>query len=195
MSVGAATNIAHALKKYPALSQEAAGIIYMGGDIDVPGNATPAAEMNWYYDPDAVKLCLAANWKKQLIIPDDLSRHIRLTQAFYDRLAVSNTNPITRFILPGKKTFTEDSANYVWDVLVPVIFLKPGIITDLQERYITVDSTPGINSGRAVSWTQHEHNDMKTGRGFPDGVRKADIVRGIDAPAFWDFYVEMLTMK
>lgn len=83
----------------------------------------------------------------------------------------------------------------MWDVLVPVIFLKPEIITDLQERYITVDNTPGINSGRAVTWQQNANNDMKTGRGFPEGVRKADIVMGIDAPAFWDFYIEMLTMK
>ena len=195
MTIGAATNIAHALKKYPALAQEAAGIIYMGGDIDVPGNATAAAEMNWYYDPDTVKLCLAAGWKKQLIIPDDLSRSIRLTQAFYDRLAKVNTNAITKLILSGNNTFTEDSAQYVWDVLVPVIFLKPEIVTDLQERYITVDERPGINSGRAVSWSQHRHNDMKTGRGFPEGVRKADIVMKIDAPAFWDFYIEMLALK
>lgn len=195
MSVGAATNIAHALKKYPALAEEAAGIIYMGGDIDVHGNATASAEMNWYYDPDAIKLCLAANWKKQTVVPDDLSRHVRITQAFYDRLAENNTNAITRLILSGNKTFTSDDANYVWDVLVPVIFLKPEIITDLQERYITVDNTPGINSGRAVTWQQNANNDMKTGRGFPEGVRKADIVMNIDAPAFWDFYIEMLTMK
>ena len=52
MTVGAATNIALALKKYPALAEHAAGIIYMGGDIDSPGQATQAAEFNFYYDPD-----------------------------------------------------------------------------------------------------------------------------------------------
>ena len=195
MSIGAATNIAHALKKYPELVEDAAEIIYMGGDIDVPGNATAAAEMNWYYDPDAIKLCLSAGWKKQTIVPDDLSRHIRLTQAFYDRLAENNTNAITRLILSGTRTFTADDTNYVWDVLLPVMFLKPEIITDLQERYITVDNTPGINSGRAVSWKQNANNDMKSGKGFPEGVRKADIVMGIDTAAFWDFYIDMLSMK
>ena len=76
MTIEAAANIALALKKYPALSEEAKGMIYMGGDIDIPCNATPAAEMNWYYDPDAIKLCLSANWKSQLIVPDDLAHHI-----------------------------------------------------------------------------------------------------------------------
>jgi len=32
----------------------------MGGDIDIPGNATPAAAMNWYYDPESIQLCPAA---------------------------------------------------------------------------------------------------------------------------------------
>ena len=193
MAVGAATNIAYALKKYPALAEEAAGIIYMGGDIDVPGNATPAAEMNWFYDPDAIKLCLSAGWKKQIVVPDDLSRSIHLTKAFYDRIAENDTNAITKLILSNKKTFTASSADYVWDVVVPVIFLKPELITDLQERYITVDNTKGINSGRAVTWKQNLYNDMKTGKGFPEGVMKANIVMAINTSAFWDSYINILT--
>ena len=193
MAVGSATNIALALKKYPALAKEAAEIIYMGGDIDIPGNATPAAEMNWFYDPDAIKLCLSAGWEKQTVVPDDLAQSIHLTKEFYDRLAENNTNSITKLILSNKKTFTNSGADYVWDVVVPVIFLKPELITDLQERYITVDNTPGINSGRVVTWKQNLNNDMKTGKGFPEGIMKADIVMGIDKSAFWDFYISMLT--
>ena len=60
MTVGAATNIALALQKDPTLADDAAGIIYMGGDIDCPGDATPAAELNWYYDPEAIRQCLKA---------------------------------------------------------------------------------------------------------------------------------------
>ena len=192
MAVGSATNIAHALKKYPALAKEARQIIYMGGDIDIPGNATPAAELNWFYDPDAIKLCLAADWRKQIVVPDDLAQSIKLTQEFYDRIADRNNNAVTKFILSGKRTFTGSDSNYVWDVVVPVIFLKPELITDLQERCITVDNTPGINSGRAVTWKQNNYNNMKTGEGFPEGIKKADIVMAVDTKAFWDFYISML---
>ena len=192
MAIEAATNIAHALKKYPSLPEETAGIIYMGGNIDTPGNATPAAEMNWFYDPDAIKICLSAGWKKQIVVPDDLAKSIHITNEFYERLAENNTNAITKLILSGKKTFTAEGSDYVWDVVVPLIFLKPELITDLQERYITVDNTPGINSGRAVTWKQHSYNDMKTGKGFPEGVRKADIVMAINTSEFWDFYISML---
>ena len=89
------------------------------------------------------------------------------------------------------RIITED-ADYVWDVVVPVIFLHPEIITDLQTRYLTVDSRPGLNSGRAVSWEQHMHNNMETGEGMPEGVNKVRLVMQIDEEAFWDTYVEML---
>ena len=195
MAVGGATNIAHALKKYPALAEEAAGIIYMGGDIDIPGNATPAAEINWYYDPDAIKFCLAAKWKSQIVVPDDLARQIIITPAFYERLAEKEPNAITKLILSQERTFTSDSANYVWDVVVPAVFLRPELITDLQERYITVDTTPGINSGRAVTWAQNDHNDMAKGIGFPEGVNRAQIVMRVDNKAFWDFCIGVLSMR
>ena len=193
MSIGAATNIALALQKDPALAEDAAGIIYMGGDIDCPGNATPAAELNWYYDPEAIRQCLAANWKYQLIVPDDLAQQIHLTPAIYERLAAGNQNPITQLILENKRTFDMGEADFVWDVVVPAVFLDPSLMTGTEIRYITVDPTPGIDSGRAVSWAQHWLNNMENGVGFPEGVNKAEIVFAIDEEAFWDLYVNLLS--
>lgn len=193
MAVGAATNIALALQKDPSITEDAAGIIYMGGDIERPGDATPAAEMNWFYDPEAIRQCLAADWKSQLVIPDDLAKQIHLTPAFYERLAAEKQNPITDLILNNQRTFSQEGANYVWDVVVPAVFLHPEFIVTKEERYITVDPTPGYNSGRAVSWPHHEHNNMETGEGFPEGLNKAEIVFSIDEDAFWDFCVEMLS--
>ena len=193
MSVGAATNIAIALQKDPSIVDDAAGIMYMGGDIDRPGNATPAAELNWYYDPEAIRQCLAANWKSQMILPDDLAYQVHLTKSVYERLAEREQNAVTRLILDNKRTFDLEGADYVWDVTVPAVFLKPELITDMQERYITVDPTKGINSGRAVSWGRHLKNNFETGEGFPEGVNKAKIVFAIDEDAFWDFYMDILS--
>ncbi len=195
MTVGAATNIAVALQKDPTLVDDAAGIIYMGGDIDCPGDATPAAELNWYYDPEAIRQCLAADWQSQLVVPDDLAQQIHLTPAIYERLAAANQNPITKLILENQRAFDMGESDYVWDVVVPSVFLKPELMVRTEERYITVDSTPGINSGRAVSWPQHWLNNMETGEGFPEGVNKAVIVFSIDEEAFWDFYVDLLSME
>jgi len=193
MAVGGATNVALALRKDPSIAGKAAGIMYMGGDIDVPGNATPAAEMNWFYDPKAIKECLAADWKNQIVIPDDLARKIYITQKIYDRLAEKRGNAISELILGQERTFNDEGANYVWDVVVPAVFLKPEIVTRMDTRALTVDDRPGVNNGRAVSWQQHQHNDLKTGAGLPEGVKVVQIVMDIDAEAFWDFYVDILT--
>ncbi len=193
MAVGAAINVYKALEKDPTIVDDAAGIIYMGGDIDIPGNATPAAEINWFYDTIAIKKCLAANWKSQIVVPDDLAHKIILTQKIYDRLAEKRGNKVSEFMLTAERTFNDEGANYVWDVVVPAIFMKPELATRVETRYITVDDRKGLNSGRVVSWGQHQHNDMETGKGMPVGLKKAQIVLDIDADAFWDFYVDILT--
>ena len=193
MAVGAATNVAIALQKDPTIVEDAAGIIYMGGDIDVPGNATPAAEMNWYYDPVAIRLCLAADWNSQIVVPDDLSRQVHMEADIYARLHEAEINPMTELVFVNEENFDPSITNYVWDVIVPAIYLQPEIMTDLQTRYLTVDDRKGLNYGRAVSWPQHDFNDPDSGLGMPEGVKPVQILMQIDEDEFWDLYVEMLT--
>ena len=94
-----------------------------------------------------------------------------------------------------KRTFNDDGCDYVWDVVVPVVYQKPEIITNLQRRYLTVDSSSILDSGRAVSWTQHRHNNFETGEGLPEGVKPVQIVMGIDGNAFWDACIDILTLQ
>jgi len=111
----------------------------------------------------------------------------------YARLHEGPVNRITELVLVNENNFDPSVTHYVWDVVVPAIYLRPDIMTDLQTRYLTVDDQRGLNYGRAVSWTGHENNDPDTGRGMPEGVRPVEILMDIDDEAFWDFYVEMLT--
>lgn len=52
---GPLTNVALALRKEPRLAQHLAGIVLMGGAIEL-GNVTPAAEFNIYVDPHAADI-------------------------------------------------------------------------------------------------------------------------------------------
>jgi len=83
----------------------------------------------------------------------------------------------------------------VWDPFVPIVFLHPEIVTDLQTRYLTVDTSSVLDSGRAISWKEHSHNDFETGEGLPAGVRPVQIVMEIDEPLFWDIMVDTLTQE
>ncbi len=193
MAVGAATNVAIAIMNDPSFVEDAAGIIYMGGDIDVAGNASAAAEFNWYYDPDAIKLCLGADWKSQVVVPDDLARQVSMQKEIYDRIRKAGESDIIDMMLKKETEFDPDYVNYVWDVLVPAIYMNPVIMSDLQTRYLTVDDQPGLDYGRAVSFVKNSYNDPETGKGMPKGVKPVKILMGIDEEAFWDYYVDILT--
>ena len=192
MSIGAATNVATAIKKDPAFVENAAGIIYMGGDIDMAGNATAAAELNWFYDPDAIRICLEAEWKSQIVVPDDLAHQVCIKKVIYDRIRERGDDELIKLVLEKGKDLNPGNTNYVWDVVVPAVYLRPEIMSDLQTRYLTVDDQPGLNYGRAVSWVQNRHNNPKTGEGMPEGVQPVQILMGIDTDSFWEFYVDIL---
>ncbi len=54
-ATGPLTNLALALRKEPRLAERLAGIVLMGGAIEL-GNVTPAAEFNIYVDPHAADI-------------------------------------------------------------------------------------------------------------------------------------------
>ena len=54
--VGPLTNIGMALVKEPKIKEGIKEIIWMGGACTVPGNVTPVAEANSFWDPEAAKV-------------------------------------------------------------------------------------------------------------------------------------------
>ena len=58
--IGPMTNIALAIRMSPEIVPLIKRIVYMAGAFEVPGNTTPAAEMNVWYDPEAARDCRPA---------------------------------------------------------------------------------------------------------------------------------------
>lgn len=58
MAIAPLTNIAMALKKDPTIATEIKEIFIMGGTNNYLGNITPAAEYNFYVDPEAARIIL-----------------------------------------------------------------------------------------------------------------------------------------
>ena len=52
------TNIALALRMKPEIETKIKRIVFMGGNIRVPGNASNAAEFNFWFDPEAARIVL-----------------------------------------------------------------------------------------------------------------------------------------
>lgn len=196
--IGAGTNMALAVRKDPTIVDDAAAVYYMGGAIDIPGNSTAAAEYNWFYDPEGIKICLNSPWKDQLIVPNDIAERVYYTKNEYDRIVEKKGNEVSKIIVDGQAARFEKNPEfktYVWDAIVPAVWLKPEIAIDIQNRYVDVDTNQGMNYGRAIGWWTSRQRDVEAGVGMPYGVQKCRVLFDIDREMFWDFYVDLLTAE
>lgn len=195
-AIGPATNIALAVKKNPEIVPLVKRIIYMGGAIDVPGNTTPAAEFNWWFDPEAAKIALRTPFPEQIVVPNDVAERVYFTKAQYDRIVAAPETPVTKMCrdLWGPRfAANPDRKTFAWDSITAAIFLDPGIVTRMEERFIDIDTNLGPNYGRSIGYHESRRRSMEEPQNFPSGTQKVKIVFDIDRDAFWDLYIERLT--
>ncbi|MDF2565232.1 MAG: nucleoside hydrolase, partial [Massilibacillus sp.] len=84
LEIGPPTNLALALQKAPEIAPLLKQVIYMGGAMEVQGNANAVAELNWWFDPLAVSKVLHAN-VPQVVIPLDVTNKVALDKMTFDR--------------------------------------------------------------------------------------------------------------
>src|SRR5260370_20714203 len=98
VALGPLTNLAAAAALDARRLARAGRVVVMGGAVAVPGNVTPAAEFNFFVDPEAAAQVLEAGLAVELI-PLDVTRRVVLAQAVLtERLPRCPDNPIARFL-------------------------------------------------------------------------------------------------
>ncbi|MFM0551868.1 nucleoside hydrolase [Paraburkholderia sediminicola] len=193
LAIGPLTNIALATRQHPEIVPLVKQIIYMGGAIDVPGNTTPTAEFNWWFDPEAAKTVLRLPIK-QVVIPLDVTDTVKMDKALYDRVAHDPTKQtiITQLFktlngygFDGKNGF-ETNPNYttnIWDTLTLAYLMHPSFATQTVDEWVDVDMSFGANDGKATGYTSSP----------PAGLQKMTVVKRFDNSNFFNFYVDLLT--
>ncbi len=143
LAIGPMTNIAMALRMKPDIETKIKRIVFMGGNVKVPGNATPMAEFNFWFDPEAARIVLRSRIPQKIMFALDICNTAPLHKAEFDRIAGAHT-PITDL-------FREDLGNrypgflhkpgavaYMWDSLAAAYLLDPGFVTKSELRYLDV---------------------------------------------------------
>ncbi|NNE10672.1 MAG: nucleoside hydrolase, partial [Ilumatobacter sp.] len=91
VALGPLTNLAAAVATRPDLAEHVAGIVTMGGAVDVDGNATNgAAEWNYFIDPTAVDVVLGSGIPVTMV-PLDATNSVPVTRAWFDALVGHRT--------------------------------------------------------------------------------------------------------
>ncbi|MCX5203154.1 nucleoside hydrolase [Streptomyces sp. NBC_00237] len=188
---GPATNLALAVRTHPEIVPLIKEVIYMGGAFDKPGNITPAAEFNWWFDPESARISLRTPFRKQTIVPDDAAQHVVYGKKQYDRIVAGRQTPIKKIFkdLQGPEFAKDPNATHLlWDAITAAVFLDPAVAKRTDVRYVDVDANFGADYGRSLGY----HLDEFDAPNNPKGTRKAGIVLDVDAERFWDLYIRLL---
>lgn len=185
LAIGPLTNLATAIRKDPQIVPMIRQVIYMGGAFDTPGNTTPAAEFNWWFDPEAAKISVRAPFRDQLVVGLDVTEKYHFTKAVYDRI-VAVDNPYTQvFRAEFEQQFQQDP-NYqrlVWDTIAAAVCIDQSLITEEETRGLDVDDQYGLNYGRSMGYAENP----------PQGTQQGRILFTIDEARFWDLLVRLVT--
>ena len=189
-AIGACTNVALACSMDPTFAENTAGIIYMGGAIDVPGNANACGEFNWFYDPESVQICLNNEFPYQIIVPHDISYHIQISKAVMDLMASKKETVVSKAFMENLMPKYEENptkTSSVWDALTVAPFLCPDLITETEFRDVAMDlNSSGYSYANAVTWI--------TDNG-PYESTNCQIIFNVDNDAFWQFTTDLFAIE
>lgn len=185
MPIGPCTNLAIAVRMAPEIIPLIKRVVYMGGAFDTPGNTTPSAEFNWWFDPEAAKMAVRAPFADQLIVGLDVCEKYRFNKKVFERITAVET-PIAKMFKEKYGPSFEKNPGYtrlVWDTIAAAVVIDPGLIVEEETRWVDVNSDYNLDYGRSLGY-------QKQG---PAGTQKARILLAIDEERFWKLMVNLLT--
>lgn len=177
--IGPLTNVALALQREPDLDELADEIWVMGGAVGTFGNDTPAAEFNFWVDPDAAKVVLRecdvtlVDWglcvRDGTFDADTLARLDDGGTPYADFFA-----EISKRAREMNRERTGEPSATQPDLLTAACMLHPELVTDAETLYVDVDEREGMTRGYSLV-------DVN---GITDGEPRTRIVRDVDADLF-----------
>jgi inosine-uridine nucleoside N-ribohydrolase len=188
LALGPMTNIALALRMRPEIETKIKRIVFMGGNLHVAGNASPAAEFNFWFDPEAARIVLRSRIPGKVMFSLDICNLAPIRRAQFDEVAAAHT-PITDLFswdlgnrYPGFYHHP-DIVTYLWDSLPAAYLIDPGIVTRSETQSLDVIT----NWGKFYGATQPLDR-----RVAPDAT-PVNVMLGLDFKRTWNLYKTLLT--
>lgn len=183
-AAGPLTNLALAVAIDPQFAEMTKGIVIMGSSInpqtDDPEFATsPRHEFNFWFDPEAARIVLRANWPRIDVTTVDVSIKAMFTQEMFDAISRSSS-PAAQYIAKFAR-----ERYYLWDELAACAWLDPSVITKIREVYMDVDLSHGPSYGHTLTWAEK----LKPAT----DVRLVHAQVDVDVPKFTKMFVDLMS--
>jgi purine nucleosidase len=183
-AAGPLTNLALAVAIDPQFAEMTKGIVIMGSSInpqtDDPEFATsPRHEFNFWFDPEAARIVLRANWPRIDVTTVDVSIKAMFTQEMFDAISRSSS-PAAQYIAKFAR-----ERYYLWDELAACAWLDPSVITKIRDVYMDVDLSHGPSYGHTLTWAEK----LKPAT----DVRLVHAQVDLDLPKFTKMFVDLMS--
>lgn len=184
------TNLALALRLRPDIETKIQSVVFMGGAIGVRGNASEAAEFNFWFDPEAARIVLRSRIPQKVMFGLDVCGAAPIRKAEFDQIASAGT-PVANLYREdlGKRypAFLShpDATAYMWDSLAAAYLLDPAFVTGSEMRYLDVETGWGKSYGAAIPLD----------RRLAPGATPVKVMQALDFPRVFALYRKLLTMR
>jgi purine nucleosidase len=155
VAVGPLTNLALALRRCPELPSLVRGVTLMGGAAAVPGNVTPVAEVNIWFDPEAAAAVFAARWQLTMV-GLDVTMRTTLDEGHRARLAAGGSvGDYVARVLDFYFDFCADRelgerSGCMHDTLAVAVAAGSLVPTLAPMVNVRVDTSEGVGRGQTV---------------------------------------------
>ncbi len=150
LAQGPLTNIAAAVTRDPSIVRRVRHLWVMGGGI---GNITPAAEYNFYVDPEAAKMVLGAGFQLTLVTWTLTRTHGVFRDDKLARIDALGT-PLSRFFGQVNRKALEFDRNVVGlggsthpDSMTCAAILDPTLVLDADDAVVDVETAGELTRG------------------------------------------------
>jgi purine nucleosidase len=187
--IGPVTNLALALRLDPGIAPLFERVVISSGTVSRPGNVVPAADFNFWIDPEAAHIVLESGAPITLVPWDRYQESAVLTP---DELASARANATdaARYLLAaneGIEAITAritpfDSGLVIGDTIAVAIVQHPELVTEQRAFHTAVETDSPLTRGVTVV-------DVY---GVTDNQPNTEVVLGIDRPAFMRILLDAL---
>ena len=188
LAIGPMTNIAMALRLRPGIETKIKQIVFMGGNIKAAGNASPWAEFNFWFDPEAARMVLRSRIPKKVMFALDVCTAAPIHKAEFDQIASAHT--------PISDLFREDLGNrypgflkhpdgiaYMWDSLAAAYLIDPSFVTKWDTQHLDVQA----------AWDRFYGATIPLGRGVAPDATPVTVATEINFRRVFAIYKDRLT--
>ncbi|MDJ0270956.1 MAG: nucleoside hydrolase [Aigarchaeota archaeon] len=153
---GPLTNIATAILLDRDFVKNVARLYVMGGYADGFGNITPAAEYNFWVDPDAAKIVLESGIRPVIVGWDIALKYSVVSEEEHREIAGWGTSEadffvkVNRKVVEFEKRVTGVAGSTHPDTITTAIAIEPRVGKRIEPRYVAVENESELTRGMSV---------------------------------------------